>query len=219
MFSGTTGTNIVQTPAWYEVGGGGFHFGDDSLERIQVGNIRNGGGINLFDTSNPTFSVQFEVESTLTGDGTLVIRDQGTSTEYVATETYVDNLIPSYANPTGLPETFQIACSDLTTALTTGASKAYFRAPNAFTVTEVRASLLTAQPSGSIFTVNIKENGTTILSTKITIDNTTTTSVGASTPPVISDSSIADDSIITIDIDQVGTSGATGLIVTLIGHY
>lgn len=111
----------------------------------------------------------------------------------------------------------QLSCSDLTTAITTGTTKAYFRSPLAFTLTDVRASLLTAQTSGNIFTVDINESGTSILSTKLTIDNTEKTSVTAATPAVISDTSIANDAEITIDVDQVGSGTAAGLIVTLIG--
>jgi hypothetical protein len=115
------------------------------------------------------------------------------------------------------PVVIQLACSDETTALTTGTAKITFRMPYAMTLSAVRASLTTAQSAGSIFTVDINENGASILSTKLTIDNTETTSVTAATPPVISDTSLADDAVITVDIDQIGTSGATGLKVTLIG--
>ena len=118
---------------------------------------------------------------------------------------------------TAVPWSQQIACSDLTTALTTGTGKAYFRIPYGVTLTAVRASLFVAQTSGSIFTVDINENGTTILSTKLTIDNTEKTSVTAVTPAVISDTSLTDDSEITFDIDQVGDGTAKGLIITLIG--
>lgn len=113
-------------------------------------------------------------------------------------------------------EYITIACSDETTALTTGTGKATFRIPFAGTLTAVRASLTTAQGSGSIFTVDVNKNGTTVLSTKLTIDNTEKTSTTAVTAPVISVSSISDDDEFSIDIDQVGTSGATGLKVTLI---
>jgi hypothetical protein len=116
-----------------------------------------------------------------------------------------------------IPTSITIACSDETTALTTGTAKVTFRMPYAMTLSAVRASLTTAQASGNIFTVDINESGTSILSTKLTIDNTELTSTTAATPPVISDSSLADDSSITVDIDQIGTSGATGLKVTLIG--
>jgi hypothetical protein len=117
-----------------------------------------------------------------------------------------------------IPVPIIIACSDETTALTTGAAKATFRMPYAMTLTAVRASLTTAQPSGSIFTVDINEAGATILSTKLTIDNTEKTSTTAATPAVISDTSLANDAEITIDIDQIGASGAAGLKVYLIGY-
>ena len=111
-----------------------------------------------------------------------------------------------------------VACSDETTALTTGTAKATFRMPYAFTLTAVRASVTTA-PTGSALTVDINEGGVSILSTKITIDATEKTSTTAVTPPVISDSALSDDSEITIDIDTVGsTIAGSGLKVTLIGY-
>lgn len=111
----------------------------------------------------------------------------------------------------------QVAASDETTALTTGTAKVTLRLPYAMTLTAVRASLTTAQASGSIFTVDINEGGTTILSTKLTIDNTEKTSTTAATAAVISDAALADDAEITIDIDQVGDGSAKGLKITLIG--
>jgi hypothetical protein len=110
-----------------------------------------------------------------------------------------------------------VAASDETTVLTTGAAKVTFRMPYAFTLAAVRASLTTAQASGSIFTVDINEGGTTILSTKLTIDNTEKTSTTATTAAVISDTALSDDAEITIDIDQLGDGTAKGLKITLIG--
>ena len=50
------------------------------------------------------------------------------------------------------------------------------------------------------------------------IDATEKTSTTAATPAVISDSALADDAEITIDIDQIGGGDAgAGLKVTLIG--
>lgn len=123
--------------------------------------------------------------------------------------------------PQGLafkPESFCFAMSDETTNITTGTAKIKFRMPYAFTVTAVRASLSTAQTTGSIFTVDINENGSTILSTKLTIDNSETTSTTAATPPVISDSALADDAEMSGDVDQIGTALAKGLKVCIIGH-
>lgn len=111
-----------------------------------------------------------------------------------------------------------VACSDETTALTTGTAKVTMRMPYAYTVQSVRASLTTPQTGGSIFTVDINENGSSILSTKITIDNGEDTSTTAATPPVLSDTSLADDAEITFDIDQIGDGTAKGLKVWLIGY-
>jgi hypothetical protein len=111
----------------------------------------------------------------------------------------------------------QAAASDETTALTTGAAKVTFRTPAAFTLTGVRASLTTAQASGSIFTVDINQNGSSVLGTKLTIDNTEKTSVTAATPATITTSAITDDAEITVDIDQIGNGTAKGLKITLIG--
>ena len=109
------------------------------------------------------------------------------------------------------------AASDESTALTTGTGKVAFRMPYAMTLSAVRCSLTTAQTSGSIFTVDINEGGTSVLSTKLTIDNTEKTSTTAAAAAVISDTSLADDTEITIDIDQVGDGTAKGLKITLIG--
>ena len=118
-----------------------------------------------------------------------------------------------------LQEVIQVAVSDETTALTTGTAKLTFRMPFAMTVTEVRASLSTAGTTSGTTTIDINEGGTSILSTKLTIDATEKTSTTAATPSVISDSALADDAEITIDIDAI-SGGATekGLKVTLIGN-
>ena len=115
------------------------------------------------------------------------------------------------------PIEIQLAASDETTALTAGTNKVTFRLPVAFTLTAVRASLTTAQASGSIFTVDINQSGSSVLGTKLTIDNTEKTSVTAATPATITTSSLTDDAEITVDIDQIGNGTATGLKITLIG--
>ena len=117
-----------------------------------------------------------------------------------------------------LVQSFIIAASDETSNLATGNNKVRIRMPYAFTLTAVRASVNTA-PTGSTISIQITEAGSDILSTPITIDASETTSVTAASSPVISDSSLADDSIIGIDIDQVGSSNTgVGLKVTLIGY-
>lgn len=115
-------------------------------------------------------------------------------------------------------QTIAVALSDRTTNLTTGTNKASFTMPYDFTVVEVQASVDTQQTAGSVLTFDVNEGGTSILSTKCTIDNNEDSSITAATSPVISDSSLAKGSKITWDIDQVGTAGARGAIGYLIGY-
>lgn len=113
-----------------------------------------------------------------------------------------------------------IKIGDETTALTTGTAKITFRMPFAMTLDQIpRASLTTAQASGSIVTFDINETGVSILSTKLSIDNAETTSASAATPAVLSDTSLADDAAITIDIDQCdGSTAAAGAAILLRGY-
>lgn len=113
-------------------------------------------------------------------------------------------------------ETIGISVVPETTTLTTGNAKRTFRMPFAFTLTGVRASVSTASSSG-LPTVDINEGGSTILSTKLTIDANELTSTTAATAAVISDANLADDAEITIDIDVAGT-GAKGLKVYMYGY-
>jgi hypothetical protein len=117
----------------------------------------------------------------------------------------------------GMPFEYPAAVSDETTALTAGTSKLTFRMPCAVTLTAVRASVGTA-PTGSTLIVDINQGGTSILSTKLSIDASEKTSTTAATAAVISTSALTDDAEITIDIDQVGsTIAGAGLKILLIG--
>ena len=112
-----------------------------------------------------------------------------------------------------------VACSDETTALTTGAGKATFRMPQAATITAVRASVTTA-PAGDVLTVDInKATGpASLLSTKLTIDAGEKTSTTAATAAILdtNENGVVDDEEITIDIDTIGSSTAgAGLKVTI----
>jgi hypothetical protein len=178
-------------------------------------------------------AVYAEGHSTLTGAPAVLVRGHGellrlerwNGTRYVTSATIdsagtldveditVQGQAIEGAGPQ--PVSFGIACSDETTAITSGNGKATFRLPHAMTLTAVRASLTTASSSGLV-TVDINEGGSTILSTKLTIDQGEKTSTTAATAAVISDASLADDAEITADIDGAGTNAA-GLKVWLIG--
>ena len=115
-----------------------------------------------------------------------------------------------------------IACGDETTAIDATGQKLSFRMPYAMTLNAgsagITGSLVTAGTGVNLFTVDINEAGSTILSTKLTFDATETTSKSAATPVVISDTALAANSIITIDVDQLDSGGvAAGLKISLIG--
>lgn len=106
----------------------------------------------------------------------------------------------------------QFAITDQTTVITTGTAVFTDRWP-ACTILEIRGSVNTVSSSG-VVTIDINESGTSILSTKLTIDASEKTSTTAATPVVISDTSIADDAEMTFDIDTAGT-GAKGVVVSV----
>ena len=124
--------------------------------------------------------------------------------------------VPMFLAQLGLLESAVVACSDETTALTTGTAKRTFRIPYSAQLLAVRSSVNTA-PTGSTLVVDINKNASSILSTKLSIDASEKTSYTAATPAVISTASLAIDDEITIDIDQVGSTVAgAGLKVTFI---
>lgn len=139
-------------------------------------------------------------------DGLLYIKDD------VGTETP--------AGPGSAPvQCIPIAASDETTPLVVSVAMT-FRMPYAFTLSKIKASLTTAQATdgaGGIFTIDVKEGGSSVFSTLLTIDNTHKTSATATTPAVISDPALADDAEMTIEITQIGDGTAAGLKVYLIG--
>lgn len=172
-------------------------------------------GADVTDAANVDAAGAVMNSDTSTASMSFVI-DEDTMSSDSATKVPTQQSVKAYVDAAKLFE-MVVAVSDETTALTTGTAKVTFRMPRAVTLTAVRASVTTA-PTGSVLTVDINESGTTILSTKLTIDAGSKTSVGATTPAVISDSSLADDAEMTIDIDGVGSTVAgAGLKVTLIG--
>jgi hypothetical protein len=106
-------------------------------------------------------------------------------------------------------ETIICSVTSESETLSTGTGKITWQMPYAMTLTAVRASVKTAG-TGSTIIVDLNEGGSSVLSTKVTIDAGETSSKTAAIPPVISDSDLADDGLMTIDIDQVG-SGTAGV--------
>ena len=115
-----------------------------------------------------------------------------------------DNLKKAY-----LTENLTVAFSDEDTAIDAGTDKVTFTMPNyATTLLWVAVSYVTA-PTTSVITVDVNEAAVSILSTKITVDATEFTSETAATPPVISDSALAANAIMSVDVDTADSGGTS----------
>lgn len=127
-------------------------------------------------------------------------------------------LVNSGATVTGFTEVISFACSDETTDLIVSSGITTIRIPYNLRLYSLFATS-TIAPSGSSLIVDVNKNGSTILSTKISIDSGEKTSLDASTQPVISDNVVLLDDEITVDIDQIGfVIAGTGLKIYLIGY-
>lgn len=188
---------------------------------IKIGGLPVNDGVSLKDTSDNEV-VEYGVTASAVNHPKLSNAATGNAAKIEATggDTNVDLQLAAKGSGVvkGHNHAIMVAVGDETTDLTTGTAKLTFRMPYAFTLVAVRASVVTA-PTGATITVDINEGGSTILSTKLTIDASEKTSATAATAAVISDSALADDAEITIDIDQIGSTVAgAGLKVSLIGY-
>jgi hypothetical protein len=137
----------------------------------------------------------------------------GTAGKFLTTQGTGAN--PTYTNPT---LSFIVSLTAEDGDATVADDLAQIRMPFAFELTAVRAFCNTA-PTGATLTFDIEEAGSSILSTLITIDATEKTSTTATTPPVINDSTLADDAIISFNCDQIGSTVAgAGIKLVLIGY-
>lgn len=85
------------------------------------------------------------------------------------------------------------------------------------------ACLHVPQSAGNVLRVDIKVNGTSIFSTRMTFDNSETSTLTAATPAVYSPTFLAANriipagSLVEMFVDQLGTAAARGLSVNLTG--
>jgi hypothetical protein len=165
------------------------------------------------NSTGGTFNVLFNTVTGLTSTGTISSNTISATTISSNTISATTISATTYQNT---PTALQVACSDEVTALVTG-NTTTFRMPYNMNVTEVRGSLTTAQTTGGTFTVDILNNGTTILSTLITIDNSLKTSKTSAIQPVVSTANLIDDSEMVVKITQIGNGTARGLKVTILG--
>tara|TARA_R110000822_G_scaffold117225_1_gene249326 strand:+ start:229 stop:966 length:738 start_codon:yes stop_codon:yes gene_type:complete len=182
-------------------------------------------------TTNTLTGTSLELKTAIsdeTGSGSLV---------FATSPTFVTPVLgtPSsgtLTNCTGLPlagilpeaktEMIAIALGDEATVLATASTTVpvvTYHMPYGFTLTDVKVGLTVAGTGAGLVTIDVHEAGTTVLSTKVTVDATEKTSGTATTPMVISDSALAVDSLIEIFVDVVDTDNvASGAKVYLIGY-
>ena len=171
-----------------------------------------GGDLNLYSNDTATQgTIRLHGETSMEDNKIINCAEPVIATD-VATKNYIDTQISA------LPvQAYDIitACSDETTGINTIGLKSTLVSPRTFTLTSVRASLTTAQTSGSDLTFNVTLNGANVLSTPITFTNGQKLSNTAS----LSISSITAFDEIKVFVTQVGSSAdATGLKVMLIGN-
>jgi len=117
----------------------------------------------------------------------------------------------------------EVACSDETTPITVADNLIKFRLPFGLELNDgedgVRASLSTAGGTSGTTTMDITMNGSSIFTTNLlTIDDGDTTSVGATTEPNVTTTTLTDNAEIIVNCDVISGSGAeAGLKIQLIG--
>ena len=137
----------------------------------------------------------------------------------VDSDHYVDASIDLEHISTGAKtECISMAVSDNTTDLATGTVFTFYM-PYAMTLTDIKASVLTA-PTGAGLIVDVHDSGTTIMGTdKLDIDVSEFHTSTAGTQPALTDTALANNAKIEIIIDQVGSTVAgAGLVIYLIGY-
>jgi hypothetical protein len=194
---------------------------DTSAEIKAIVGDETGSGVLVFATSPTLVTPTLGVASFTSANKVAFTAPATSATVTIADgKTFTANQTTTLdrQSSTGLPVEWCIAASDETTAITTGTAKVQFRAPYAFTLTDLRVGVNTA-PTGSTILVDLKESGTTVLSTRVMVDASESTSTTAATPYVISDPAIADDAVLSVNFDQVGSSVAgAGLKLWIKGY-
>lgn len=209
VLSSSTGTDATLPEATTTVAGL-----QSAADKTKLNGIAAGAQVNV--ATNLTYdAASREVRSSTGTDATLPLIS--TTAAGLAKETGTpsgkflrdDN---DWAHPV---DVIVIPVGDEITPLIAGTNIIRFRMLVPADLLAVRAAVNDA-PTGSPLIVDINEAGASVLSTKLSIDASETTSTTAAVAAVISDSDLADDAVISIDIDQVGsgTAGA-GLKVSL----
>lgn len=215
-----TSTGVITAPGFSSSAPEGEHMTDDTntvaitapptegrrsylTDRVWVANGTDWTSRWLIENGAVTGNTETGIAVTAQSDGTIDFVVDTSAT----TETLTNKTISSASNTITIKDSYCVALSDEDTDITVGTAR-NFPMPYAFTVTDVVLYALTTQPVGSVISVDINEEGVSILSTEVTIDAGEKNSSTAATPPVISDSSIAQNADMSADITAVGSTTA-----------
>ena len=167
-------------------------------------------------SGNKTNSIAIGYEATVLNDNQCCIGNgsiekiynegNGTCDLGAATRQFKDLYLAG--NIYGSPYDFSFACTDEVNTITSTGQKMYMRAPRDFSVQKFKVSLNAVAGAG--FALNIKKNGSNMIST-ITL-GTTITTITPFTPV-----SVLEDDVITVDVTNIGSGTGVGLKVYLIG--
>ncbi len=114
-------------------------------------------------------------------------------------------------------DVLMFSLGDETTVIGATGEKLSIRWPFNFCLTKLRASLRTASGSAGPFTIDVEDGGVSVMTTNLLIiDDTELTSLTA-VQPSITDNFLAEDAIVTFDVDDAGDGGASGAKVTVYG--
>lgn len=159
------------------------------------------GGVRMSDLDDPLYATSAEITT-------------GTDAEKLVTP---DALAASSVGT----KVVQIEVFGPTVEHATGDGKAYFMIPsdmNGMNLVRVSAAIITAGTTGVVtFQIHNLTDAVDMLTTKITIDSTETTTATAATPAVIATAAddVATDDVIRIDCDTVHTTEGFGAIVSM----
>ncbi len=152
----------------------------------------------------------------------LAVTDVTDATEFPCSENNIDNYMTRKILGNVIGKTVSVLVTDMTTALTTGEGKAYFRVPallNGWNLSGVAMSVDTVSSSGiPTFGIRRKRAGSDVemLSTLLTVDASETDSSTAAAAAVID---LANDDVNTadriyFDCDVAGT-GTKGVLIEM----
>lgn len=185
------------------------------------------GGTRIIAKTTLAVGEKWTLEGTFDASGQLKVVTALPVSAAVASDLNTGTATDKYVTPDALAGAnigiryAQIICFDFTTDVATGDGKGYFYVPpalNGMNLVSVNAKVITAGTTGTmdIQIANVTDT-TDMLSTKMTIDSTETSTDTAATPAVIDTTKddVATGDILRVDVDAVQTTKAKGLIVTL----